>query len=107
MTGGRRVDVIPKETFVRINRLALGTVVDVDKSVVLEIRGEPVKESINIEPVKRDRDRLTRKSAEGGVELSIELLPIFGRRSIQGGRLRDVVSVIRDKPEGGTLGTRI
>ena len=69
--GSGGVKVVPKKIFVRIDGLALRTVDDIGEAVILWIRREPVTEPIGIEPVKCDRDPLSREGGNGGVEIGI------------------------------------
>ena len=99
MAGGCGMKVVPKNIFIRIDIFSLGRVSNVHESVVLRICGDPVGEAVNIEPVKRHRDALTRQGADGGIKLGIELISISSGRRVQSSSRFGIVVVVRHETE--------
>src|SRR5437762_1671882 len=99
MAGGGGMNVVPEKVLVRINRLELGAIANIDESHILGICSQSVEEPKDVVAIKRDGDRLTGQRVDSGVQLRVQLQPVFGGSGVQSGRLRHVVLVVRNEPE--------
>ena len=64
-----RVQIVPEKILIGINTPALRAVGDIGETVIFRIRGEAVKEAVNVEAVKRDRDAFIGERGDRRVEL--------------------------------------
>ena len=76
-----RVEVVPKEIFVRVYILALGGVGFVRETITRRIGHEADEERPDVQPVQLDLNALRRQHAHRGIEIGVQLGAVIRRGS--------------------------
>ena len=65
------MQIVPEKILIGIDTAVLSSVGDIGETVIFRVRREAVKEAVNVEAVKRDRDAFIGERGDRGVEIGV------------------------------------